>query len=105
MPRDGSGYSSFADRFPYQQTDHQDHTIDETLDDLSAGKPMDRLIIGDVGFGKTEIALRAAFVAAMAGHQVAVICPTTLLVRLFFLFFVVCFVGFLLFVGRLSCLV
>ena len=105
MERDGSGYSSFVDRFPYQETDDQDRAIDETLDDLSAGKPMDRLIVGDVGFGKTEIALRAAFVAAMAGHQVAVICPTTLLARQHYQNFVARFEGFPLNVGRLSRLV
>ena len=105
MERDGSGYASFVDRFPYQETDDQDRAIDETLDDLAAGKPMDRLIVGDVGFGKTEIALRAAFVAAMAGHQVAVICPTTLLARQHYQNFVARFEGFPLNVGRLSRLV
>ena len=105
MERDGSGYSSFVDRFPYQETDDQDRAIDETLDDLSAGKPMDRLIVGDVGFGKTEIALRAAFVAAMAGHQIAVICPTTLLARQHYQNFVARFEGFPINIGRLSRLV
>ena len=57
------------------------NAIEETLADLQAGKPMDRLICGDVGFGKTEVAMRAAFVAAMNGKQVAVIVPTTLLAR------------------------
>ena len=58
----------FVDRFPYEETEDQDRAIDDVLDDLAAGKPMDRLVCGDVGFGKTEVALRAAFVAAMAGH-------------------------------------
>ena len=74
-------YGEFAARFPYEETDDQQNAIDAVLDDLSLGKPMDRLICGDVGFGKTEVALRAAFVAAMEGVQVAVVVPTTLLAR------------------------
>ncbi|KFB10026.1 transcription-repair coupling factor [Nitratireductor basaltis] len=74
-------YGEFAARFPYDETDDQQNAIDAVLDDLSSGKPMDRLICGDVGFGKTEVALRAAFVAAMEGLQVAVVVPTTLLAR------------------------
>ncbi len=74
-------YEEFAARFPYEETDDQLNAIEDVLGDLSSGKPMDRLICGDVGFGKTEVALRAAFVAAMAGQQVAVIAPTTLLAR------------------------
>ena len=74
-------YDEFAARFPYPETDDQLRAIEETLDDMASGKPMDRLICGDVGFGKTEVALRAAFVAAMAGGQVAVVVPTTLLCR------------------------
>ena len=65
----------------YEETDDQLNAIGDVLEDLGKGTPMDRLICGDVGFGKTEVALRAAFVAAMAGMQVAVICPTTLLAR------------------------
>ena len=72
---DQAGYPSFVDRFPYTETDDQDRAIEDVLGDLSAGKPMDRLIVGDVGYGKTEVALRAAFVAAMAGMQVAVVLP------------------------------
>ena len=68
-------------RFPYPETEDQLRAIEEMLGDMASGKPMDRLICGDVGFGKTEVALRAAFVAAMAGAQVAVIVPTTLLAR------------------------
>ena len=71
----------FAARFPYTETDDQLHAITDVLEDIGAGRPMDRLICGDVGFGKTEVALRAAFVAAMSGQQVAVIAPTTLLAR------------------------
>jgi transcription-repair coupling factor (superfamily II helicase) len=79
-PPDGI-YGEFAARFPYDETDDQQTAIDSVLDDLSAGRPMDRLICGDVGFGKTEVALRAAFIAAMEGFQVAVVVPTTLLAR------------------------
>ncbi|WP_461307531.1 DEAD/DEAH box helicase, partial [Albidovulum sp.] len=74
-------YDAFAARFPYQETDDQLTAIDDVLGDLAAGRPMDRLVVGDVGFGKTEVAMRAAFVAATAGAQVAVIAPTTLLAR------------------------
>jgi transcription-repair coupling factor (superfamily II helicase) len=74
-------YGEFAARFPYEETDDQQGAIDAVVDDLSLGKPMDRLICGDVGFGKTEVALRAAFLAAMEGFQVAVVVPTTLLSR------------------------
>ncbi|MEQ1954828.1 transcription-repair coupling factor [Mesorhizobium sp. CN2-181] len=74
-------YGEFAARFPYEETDDQQRAIDSVMDDLSAGKPMDRLICGDVGFGKTEVALRGAFLAAMEGFQVAVVVPTTLLSR------------------------
>ena len=58
-------YDAFAARFPYSETDDQARAIDDTLADLASGRPMDRLICGDVGFGKTEVALRAAFIAAM----------------------------------------
>ncbi|MGE0651054.1 MAG: transcription-repair coupling factor, partial [Alphaproteobacteria bacterium] len=71
----------FAARFPYAETDDQQGAIDDTLADLAHDRPMDRLICGDVGFGKTEVALRAAFATALAGHQVAVVVPTTLLAR------------------------
>ena len=100
-----TAFPQFVNRFPYQETDDQDRAIAETLDDLGAGKPMDRLIVGDVGFGKTEVALRAAFVAAMAGMQVAVVCPTTLLARQHYTNFVERFRGFPMHVGRLSRLV
>ena len=74
-------YAEFCARFPYAETEDQERTVAEVLADLASGAPMDRLVCGDVGFGKTEVALRAAFVAAMAGKQVAVVAPTTLLVR------------------------
>lgn len=74
-------YDEFAARFPYDETEDQQSAIDAVIDDLSAGKPMDRLVCGDVGFGKTEVAQRAAFLGAMNGVQVAVVVPTTLLAR------------------------
>jgi transcription-repair coupling factor (superfamily II helicase) len=74
-------FDEFCARFPFAETEDQVRAISDVLQDLAAGRPMDRLICGDVGFGKTEVALRAAFVAAMSGAQVAVIVPTTLLAR------------------------
>ncbi|MBO9444904.1 transcription-repair coupling factor [Ruegeria sp. R14_0] len=74
-------WEEFSARFPYQETDDQLRAISEVMEDMHSGAPMDRLICGDVGFGKTEVAMRAAFVAAMSGVQVAVIAPTTLLAR------------------------
>ncbi|WP_425456761.1 transcription-repair coupling factor [Denitrobaculum tricleocarpae] len=74
-------YDEFAARFPFPETEDQLRAIEDILDDLGSGKPMDRLVCGDVGFGKTEVALRAAFIAVMAGKQVAVVVPTTLLAR------------------------
>ncbi|WP_170463426.1 transcription-repair coupling factor [Ruegeria arenilitoris] len=74
-------WDEFSARFPYQETDDQLRAISEVMEDMHSGAPMDRLICGDVGFGKTEVAMRAAFVAAMSGVQVAVIAPTTLLAR------------------------
>lgn len=100
-----SSWRQFVDRFPWQETDDQERAIEDVLNDLGEGKPMDRLVCGDVGFGKTEVALRAAFVAAMAGHQVAVVAPTTLLARQHYKGFVERFSGFPLNIGRLSRLV
>ena len=74
-------YDEFCAGFPYEETDDQRAAIDAVLNDLSSGRPMDRLICGDVGFGKTEVALRAAFVTALSGKQVAIVVPTTLLAR------------------------
>ncbi|MBU3030677.1 transcription-repair coupling factor [Paracoccus marinaquae] len=74
-------WQAFSARFPYSETDDQQAAIDDVLEDLAAGRPMDRLVVGDVGFGKTEVAMRAAFVAASQGMQVAVVAPTTLLAR------------------------
>lgn len=74
-------YDEFSAAFPYDETDDQLNAIESVRDDLVAGLPMDRLVCGDVGFGKTEVAIRAAFIAAMNGVQVAVVVPTTLLAR------------------------
>ena len=79
-PAEGS-WDEFCARFPFVETEDQTRAIADVLEDLAAGRPMDRLICGDVGFGKTEVALRAAFVAALSGSQVAVVVPTTLLAR------------------------
>ncbi|TCU13059.1 transcription-repair coupling factor [Rhizobium sullae] len=86
-------YDEFAARFPYDETEDQDNAIEAVRGDLAAGRPMDRLVCGDVGFGKTEVALRAAFVAAMNGIQVAVVVPTTLLARQHFKTFIERFRG------------
>jgi len=77
----GEMWGAFCARFPYEETDDQLTAIADVLEDLNAGRPMDRLVVGDVGFGKTEVAMRAAFVAAASGRQAAVIAPTTLLAR------------------------
>jgi transcription-repair coupling factor (superfamily II helicase) len=79
-PPEGA-FDEFVARFPYGETEDQTASIATVLQDLAAGKPMDRLVCGDVGFGKTEVALRATFVAALDGFQVAVVVPTTLLAR------------------------
>jgi transcription-repair coupling factor (superfamily II helicase) len=98
-------YEEFCARFPYDETDDQKTAIDAVLDDLAAGRPMDRLICGDVGFGKTEVALRAAFAAALNGKQVAVVTPTTLLARQHFKTFSERFRGFPVRLGQASRLV
>lgn len=77
----GGLYDEFCARFPYSETEDQAQAITDVAEDLASGKPMDRLVCGDVGFGKTEVALRAAFLAVQAGLQVAVVVPTTLLAR------------------------
>lgn len=92
LPPEGI-YAEFAARFPYDETEDQQRAIDAIFDDLGDGKPMDRLVCGDVGFGKTEVALRAAFVAALNGYQVAVVVPTTLLSRQHFKTFTTRFNG------------
>ena len=79
-PPEGA-FDEFCARFPYEETEDQLSAIEAVIEDLGRGRPMDRLVCGDVGFGKTEVALRAAFVAAYAGKQVAIMVPTTLLAR------------------------
>ncbi|MEB3702265.1 Transcription-repair-coupling factor [Candidatus Bealeia paramacronuclearis] len=98
-------YEEFAARFPYPETDDQLRAIEEALEDMSSGKVMDRLVCGDVGFGKTEVAMRAAFVAAASGKQVAVVVPTTLLARQHYQSFVKRFEGSGLKIAQLSRLV
>ncbi len=100
-----SSWHQFVDRFPWDETDDQERAIEDVLGDLAEGRPMDRLVCGDVGFGKTEVALRAAFVAAMQGQQVVMVAPTTLLARQHYQNFTERFAGFPLKVGRLSRLV
>lgn len=95
-------YDEFCARFPYDETDDQQNAIDAVLDDLASGRPMDRLVCGDVGFGKTEVALRAAFAAAMNGKQVAVVVPTTLLARQHYKTFATRFAGLPLRVAHIS---
>ncbi|NJC42344.1 transcription-repair coupling factor (superfamily II helicase) [Brevundimonas alba] len=95
-------FDEFCARFPYDETDDQLAAIGDVLEDLGKGTPMDRLICGDVGFGKTEVALRAAFVVAMSGQQVAVVCPTTLLARQHFKTFSERFAGWPIKVRHLS---
>jgi transcription-repair coupling factor (superfamily II helicase) len=95
-------FDEFCARFPYEETDDQLSSIGDVLADLASGHPMDRLICGDVGFGKTEVALRAAFVVAMSGRQVAVVGPTTLLARQHFKTFTERFQGWPVRIGRLS---
>jgi transcription-repair coupling factor (superfamily II helicase) len=98
-------FDEFCARFPYEETEDQLVAIGDVLEDLTAGKPMDRLICGDVGFGKTEVALRAAFVVAMCGQQVAVVAPTTLLARQHYKTFTERFEGWPVRIRRLSRLV
>ncbi|HWD48487.1 MAG TPA: DEAD/DEAH box helicase, partial [Rhizomicrobium sp.] len=95
-------YDEFCARFPYQETEDQEKAIADAIEDLAKGRPMDRLVCGDVGFGKTEVAMRTAFVAAMSGTQVAVVVPTTLLARQHYKNFAERFKGFPLTVRQLS---
>ncbi len=95
-------YDEFCARFGFEETEDQLEAIEAVLSDLASGQPADRLICGDVGFGKTEVALRAAFVAVMAGYQVALVTPTTLLARQHGRVFTERFTGFRIEVGTLS---
>lgn len=98
-------YNEFCARFPYVETDDQLSAIEDVLGDLGSGRPMDRLICGDVGFGKTEVALRAVFAAVMSGQQVAIVAPTTILARQHFKTFSERFRGLPVHVRQLSRLV
>jgi transcription-repair coupling factor (superfamily II helicase) len=98
-------FDEFCARFPYTETDDQNRAIGDVLQDLGRGSPADRLICGDVGFGKTEVALRAAFIAALEGKQVAVVVPTTLLCRQHYRNFEDRFRGFPMRIAELSRLV
>ncbi|MGE0093528.1 MAG: transcription-repair coupling factor [Alphaproteobacteria bacterium] len=98
-------YGEFCARFPYPETDDQLSAIEDVMNDLASGKPMDRLICGDVGFGKTEVALRAVFTAALSGYQAAIAVPTTLLARQHFATFSARFKGLPVKVAQLSRLV
>lgn len=102
LPVTAGVYDDFCARFPYAETEDQEKSIQDVLNDLTEGRPMDRLICGDVGFGKTEVALRAAFTAAMNGVQVALVVPTTLLARQHYETFVKRLAGFPLRVAQLS---
>ncbi|HYN37712.1 MAG TPA: DEAD/DEAH box helicase, partial [Rhodospirillales bacterium] len=95
-------FDEFCARFPWSETEDQARAIGDVLEDLGRGRPADRLICGDVGFGKTEVALRAAFVTAIDGRQVAVVVPTTLLCRQHFRTFAARFQGFPIRVAELS---
>ncbi len=95
-------WDEFCSRFPFAETEDQSRAIVDVLEDMGSGRPMDRLVCGDVGFGKTEVALRAAFVAAMSGAQVAVVVPTTLLARQHFRTFSARFAGLPVTVAQLS---
>lgn len=101
IAEDGS-FGEFCARFAFTETEDQLNAINDVVTDLASGKASDRLICGDVGFGKTEVALRAAFIAAMAGYQVALVAPTTLLARQHGKVFVERFAGFPVKIGVLS---
>jgi transcription-repair coupling factor (superfamily II helicase) len=101
----GGLFEEFCARFPFAETEDQERAIASTLDDLAGGRPTDRLVCGDVGFGKTEVALRAAFAAALSGKQVAVVVPTTLLCRQHYQTFAARFAGFPVTIAQLSRLV
>ncbi len=95
-------YNEFTARFPYNETEDQERSINSVLEDMAGTYPMDHLVCGDVGFGKTEVALRAAYVAAMSGVQVAVVVPTTLLARQHYNNFIKRFEGTAIKIAQLS---
>lgn len=98
-------YAEFCARFPYVETEDQMGAIEDVVEDLTSGRPMDRLVCGDVGFGKTEVALRAAYLMAMSGQQVAIVAPTTILARQHFATFKERFKGLPIKIRQLSRLV
>jgi transcription-repair coupling factor (superfamily II helicase) len=98
-------FDEFCARFPFEETEDQLSAIEATLEDLQSGRPMDRLVCGDVGFGKTEVALRTAFIAVMSGKQVAVVVPTTLLARQHYATFCERFHGYPVNISQISRLV
>jgi transcription-repair coupling factor (superfamily II helicase) len=102
FPKDNDWQMSFEAAFPYQETEDQFKAIEEVKLDMEAPRPMDRLICGDVGYGKTEIAMRAAFKAVMGGKQVAFLAPTTILVEQHFENFLERFERFPVSIGMLS---
>ncbi len=102
MAADPGAFDEFCARFSFEETEDQRRAIDDTVDDLGSGLPTDRLVCGDVGFGKTEVALRAAFISALSGRQVAVVTPTTLLCRQHFSTFNERFSGFPVIIEQLS---
>ncbi len=102
FPLDAQGYEAFAAAFPFEETPDQANAIAAVVQDMTAGRPMDRLVCGDVGFGKTEVAMRAAFVAVAAGRQVAILVPTTLLAEQHFQNFGDRFAGFPVRIAELS---
>ena len=81
LPQNDADYPTFSEAFPFEETEDQAEAIRQVLADMASEQPMDRIVCGDVGFGKTEVAMRAAFVATQAGKQVAVLAPTTLLAQ------------------------
>jgi len=105
IPVPAGVFEEFCARFPFTETEDQRRAIESVLDDLASGRPADRLVCGDVGFGKTEVALRAAFAVAYEGKQVAIVVPTTLLCRQHFQVFEKRFAGFPMRIGQLSRLV
>ena len=102
FPLAGQDYENFASTFPFEETPDQAAAIQAVIEDMTSGRPMDRLVCGDVGFGKTEVAMRAAFIAVAGGAQVAILVPTTLLAEQHFQNFTDRFSGFPVNIAELS---
>ena len=102
FPLGGQDYQNFASTFPFEETPDQAAAIQAVIEDMTSGRPMDRLVCGDVGFGKTEVAMRAAFIAVAGGAQVAILVPTTLLAEQHFQNFTDRFSGFPVNIAELS---